>query len=161
MPLILPTLQKPFELLFALGTKAAPDAAKKMSDAYVAYTSTAIFGAALPVFTGTEGPKLMATLIAVLNPALMNPAGLAGAWSAGILAFWTTPPIVCAGGTPGTVTAVPGASALLASMTAVCLIPGQPAAVAAAAMAACIDVATKTAVATLMVGPVPTATPIA
>lgn len=147
-------------VLFTKGTQAAPEAAEVMATAYVAYTATALFGAGLPIFTGAEKDVLKATILAVLNPALMNPAGLAGAWAAGITAFWSAPPIVVAGPAPGTVTACPGAAGLLASLTAVCVVPGQPAAVAAAGMALAIDIATKTTFATLTVGGVPTPTPI-
>lgn len=161
MPLILPSLQQPLTALFSAGSQSPAQSAQMMADAYVAYTATALFAPSVPIFTGLEGKALMATLLAALAPSAMNPAGLGTAWSSGITAFWTGPPIVCAGAAPGTVTAVPGAAAVVAALTAVCSVSGQAAAVAAANMAAAIDAATKTAIALLTVGGVPTPTPIA
>lgn len=161
MPLVLSTLQKPLELLFTKGTGVSAESATTMANAYAAFVSTALFGAAVPVFTGAEAQLMKVTLLASMNPFVPNPVGLGTAWAAGIQAFWLTPPIVCVGGTPGTVTAVPGAASLPAAMLAVTSVPSQPASVAAAGMAACIQAATMTAIATLVIGGVPTPTPIA
>lgn len=151
MPLNPPALLKPLLKLFKEGSTDPVKTAKIMADAYVKYTSKALFTPGVPVFTGIEHELLQATILVVLNPILMNPAGLATAWSAGITAFWLAPPILAP---PGVVTACPGAIALIPVMTAICSVPGQPAEVAAAAMAASIDIATRTTIATIAGNPV-------
>lgn len=161
MPLILSTLQGPLLQLFTKGTDVSAESAEIMSSAYVSYASTAIFPPDVPVFTGLEKALMKATLIAAMNPFLPNPAGLGAAWAAGIQAFWTSPPIACLGGAPGAVTAVPGAASLPATMLAITSVPFQPASVAATGIAAAIDAATRTTIATLTIAGVPTPVPIA
>lgn len=160
MPLILPTLQKPLEALFVKGTGASPESAEIMSSAYVAYVSTALFGASIPIFTGAEKELMKVALLLAMNSFIPNPAGLGLQWAAAINTFWLSPPINCVGAAPGPVQAVPGTASLPAAMLAVTSIPFQPAAVAAAGIAACIDAATKTAIANLNVSGTPTPTPI-
>lgn len=151
MPLLPIMLQEPLTRLFTEGATDPLKTATAMSDAYQQYTSLALFGAFPPVFTGLEKTLMKATILASLAPGGMNPASLANAWSTGITSWWLLPPIVVGA---GVVSACPGALALVPAMTAVCSVPGQPAATAAAAMAQCIDIATRTTIATIIGSPV-------
>jgi len=153
MPLIPMTLQGPLTQLFTQTAPTPEQSAETMANAYAQYASTALFGAGVPIFTGLEKATMKATLLAVLNPAIPNPAGFAGAWSSGISAFWLSPPIMVGGALAGPVTSVPGAASIVAAMLPLLIIPSKPAALAAAGLTAAIHAATLTTIATLQPPP--------
>lgn len=70
------------------------NAAEKMALRYEQYARDAMAGTALPIFTGTERVRLQTPLFTVMSAmATANPPSLASAWSAGVTAFWMTPPV--------------------------------------------------------------------
>lgn len=146
------------ELLTGPHLGAVP-AAQKMASIYATYAATGTFGPNLPVFTGLEQSVMAATLAAVFALPVPNPAAWGTAWSAAVTTFWLSPPIVVVGPTPGTVTACPGAGAIVGALLAQVLIPFSPAPVAAAYLAGVLHTATSTTIATLNIPP-PTPTPI-
>lgn len=134
-------------------------AATGFANAYNNYVAAAVFGPDFPVYTGLEVAAMAATLGASLAvPGL--PVTHAAAWAAAVAAFWTAPPIVCAGVLPWVATACPGAPACAAPIAAAIAVPGLLSSVPAAAIAAALIVATATTFATLLTPP-PAPFPIA
>lgn len=105
------------ELLAGLPETAA-DAADGMAAAYFDYASAGMFGPSTPVLTSAHKDALAATLLsAIAVPAAGLPATIAGAWSAGVAAFWLAVPV--AGPMAGATVGCPGAASLVASLTVV------------------------------------------
>lgn len=131
-----------------------------MAQAYADYVALATFPPdtppAAPAFTGLEMAAMKAVLLGFMNQFVPNPAGLGSMWAAGIQTFWLSPPIICGGAAPGTVTSIPGLASLPGAMLSIAIIPAAPAAVAASAVAAAIHAATQTVTATLTIAGTPT-----
>ena len=149
MPLDPSSMISGFTSMFSGGPLGPVGGGKKMASIYATYASAGMFGASAPVFTGLEQQALAATLTAVFSLTTPNPAAFGQAWSAGLTAFWMTPPIVVTGAQAGVVTAIPGAAAVSAALAALVASPSNPAPAAASILAAALDAATRTAVATV------------
>ena len=149
MPLLYPALYQPLVGLFKTGTPVSALAAQQWAQAYVIYTSTALFGPNVPIFTGAEQAAFQAALLPVFVP-VGTAASVAAAIQSAVLAFWSSPPIAVAGpAQAGVVTAVPGAASLGAALTGILSNPLNTAETAAAQIATAIDIATRTAIATV------------
>ena len=77
-------------------------AANALAQAYYDYTSTAIFGASLPVITTAQRDAMAATLAASLDPTVGLPLTAATAWSNAVNVYWLGVPV--AGGSGAGVT---------------------------------------------------------
>ncbi len=144
MPLNPSKLYDPIFKLFTECSDSPLKTATIMSDAYADYASDALFIPAIPIFTGIEKTLMKATILAVLPPFLMNPAGLGTAWAAGVSAYWLAPPVL---NLMGLCVACPGAPSLVGIITAICIIPGQPAEIAATGITVAVHAATLTTLA--------------
>ena len=129
--------------------------AKAWADAYNKYAQPAIAGPALPVWTGGEAAKMSPMLQSAMKTPSPSPSNFAVALANGMEAFWLLPPVVFTPpGGAGAVTSFPGKPALIAGLTAVLSSP-NPEAVAAEAIAAQLDLATKTVLVTYVIPPGP------
>ena len=136
------------EELFARLPETAADAAEGMAAAYFDYASAGMFGASVPQLTSTHRDALAATLLtAIAIPAAGLPATIAGAWSAGVTAFWPGVPVV--GAQAGATVGCPGAAALAASLTAVFANLANTAESCALSLAAALHGATMTVTASV------------
>jgi hypothetical protein len=146
--------------LFNSMPATAHDAAVGLAQAYYSYTSTALFGLSVPVITTAMRDAMQATLETGLAvPGL--PATIAGAYGASLAVFWTGVP-VAGGSGAGTTTGCPGASAAIATLTAVFANLANTSSTAAAGIAVALQVATLTMTCTLTLPPnPPVVTPIA
>lgn len=102
---------------------ASPDIiAQRLAQAYTTYALAGMFGASTPVILPTHTAALQNSLKgAISNPKAGSAALFAQAWVSGLTSFWLTPPVLVAGAQVGTVTAIPGAAALVAPLTALFL----------------------------------------
>lgn len=133
-------------------------AAKKLAQAYYNYTSTALFGASIPVILPAMRDLMAATLAASLDPAVGLPITAATAWSNAVNAYWTAVP-VAGGSGAGVTVGCPGAGAISGGMAAVFANPANTYATCAAGMASVLQTATLTMTCDLTLppsGPVPT-----
>ena len=135
--------------------------ARKWADAYADYAKPALAGPAIPQFTGTEAAKIAQFLQVTMKTPSPTSSNFALALANGVEAFWLLPPVVFTPpGGAGAVTAFPGKPALIAGLTAALSAP-QPEASAAEAIAAQLDVASRTVTVTYTIPPgTPVITPI-
>lgn len=121
-----------------------------MASAYSSYAAAGMFGAGVPLITGSNTSAMTALLLAAIaSPLTGNPAAFGAAWSAGLTAFWMTPPIVVTGAQSGVVTGIPGAAAVAVPLGAAAANLTNTAPVFAAILAAALHAATLTTLATV------------
>lgn len=123
--------------------------AKQMALAYMAYAQGGQFGASVPTLLPTHTLALEGPLVgALLLPQGGNPANLAAAWAAGVLAFWL-PGTPVLGAQVGTVIGCPGSAALSGTLLPAFSNVFSTAPLTASLMAAAIHAATITTTATV------------
>lgn len=142
------TLEDAFD---AQGTAAA--SANALAKAYSAYAESGAFGLSLPTITG-EAALAATILAAIATPASGSPAAFGGAWSSGLVTFWTG--VAVAGGSGAGATAgCPGAAVAGTAITAAVGNIANTSATAAASIAAALHTATLTVTAALTIPPNP------
>jgi hypothetical protein len=136
--------------------------AKKWGDAYADYAKLALAGPAIPQFIGAEAAKVAQFLQVAMKTPSPTSSNFALALANGVEAFWLLPPVVFTPpGGVGAVTLFPGKPALIAGLKAALSAP-QPESTAAEAIAAQLDVASRTVTVTYTIPPgPPVITPIA
>jgi len=159
MPLDKSGLASELEAIFKDQLSSPAIVAQKMATAYDNYCQKGLAGGAKPILVGKKA--LEGTLAAAIaSPATGAPPTLAGAWSAGIQAYWLAPPVVFA--TPpisGLATTMPGAGAVVAALTAAFVNVANTEASIAQIMATTLDIATKTVLVTFTTPPPPAGPP--
>jgi hypothetical protein len=155
MPMISRQLATSLLRIFRGLEASTPKNARKWADAYARYAKPAIAGPAIPVWTGTESSKMVPMLLSAMSAPSPSSAVFAAALANAVETFWLLPPVVFTPpGGAGAVTAFPGKAVLIAGLTAVMSAP-QPEAVAAEAIAAQLDAASRTVVVTYAIPPAP------
>lgn len=149
MPLASPLLQAGLLQVFKDQQNMTPRlAAQKMAKAYDDYAKTALAGAFPPIFTGTEVQKLEKTLFSAISEPRAGAAPLiAAAWGAGVVAYWSAPPVLFAGPIPGAsmvLLAAPAMGIIVPALTACFQNSKNTEESAAALMASILDGATRT-----------------
>jgi hypothetical protein len=136
--------------------------AKSWADAYAKYAKPALAGPAIPQWTGGEASKMVPMLQSAMKTPSPASSNFALALANGVEAFWLLPPVIFTPpGGAGAVTAFPGKPGLIAGLTAALSAP-QPEAAAAEAIAAQLDLASRTVTVTYTIPPAPPViTPIA
>lgn len=136
--------------------------AEKWSKAYVDYAKPALAGPAIPQWTGGEVAKMKPLLLPAMQAPSLVPTNFAMALANAVEAMWLLPPIIFTPpGGAGAVTLFPGKPALIAGLTSVLSAP-KPESAAAEAIAAQLDVASRTVTVTYTIPPgPPVITPIA
>jgi hypothetical protein len=135
-------------------------AAKKLALEYDKYCKTAMAPPALPIFTGVEAMSLEGPLAAVFSGGTGPAPAVAQAWATGIQAYWLAPPVMFVGGpVSGVATAMPGAPASIAPITAALTNLGNTEETFAQQLATALDIATKTVLVTFATPPPPAGPP--
>lgn len=161
MPLNSSSLAKELEAAFASQPESPALSAQKMAAAYDNYCKAGIAGGIPPLFTGAEVKRLEGILLgAIASPVGGGPPVIAAAWSAGIQSYWLTPPVpFLAPPIAGVTTAMPGAGAAIAVLSAGFLNVLNTEATIAQIMATALDIATRTVLVTFATPPPPAGPP--
>lgn len=129
------------------------DQAAALAAAYYSYTSGALFGASVPVITTTMRDAMASALqVGFTVPGL--PATAAAAYGNAVNTFWTGVPVAGASGV-GTVAGCPGASACIATLSALFAVLTNTQAAVGAAIATALQTATLLTTCTLTLAPNP------
>ena len=128
----------------------AATCASGLAAAYASYAAAGLFGTSTVTVTPANTSALESALLAaILLPMAGNPGSFGAAWTTGLTAFWTTPPIAVVGGQAGAVTAIPGAAGAAGAITAAAAVLANTAPAFAAALGGALHTATLTTVATV------------
>ena len=148
MPLVKPILEKGFRDIIESPPKNPIEAANKMAGVYADYAASALaLPAGPPNFTGTEKRVMANILVGGFNP-MGSPPAAVGAILSGVVAFWTSPPVIFGPGVPPAI----GPSTLVLPLGSaalqICLVssfgnPNISSGRAAALLANCFDAFTK------------------
>jgi hypothetical protein len=135
-----------FTQLFNSDPSSPQIAAEKMATIYDSYAQTAMAGATLPVFTGSQKSTLQSLLLAAISvPLIGAPPLIAAAWGSGLVAYWMAPPIIFLGpGMTGLVSVAAGCLSAIPALTTVYANPMNTPDSAAAQIATALDTATRT-----------------
>src|ERR1700677_2550196 len=153
MALLPSNLEGPLLALFTqTPSPTALAASQQMAKIYANYAATALTPTGSVVITPASQKLLQQTLYAAMAVPLIGlPITMATAWGLGVGVFWLAPPVaVILGPAVGVVTVSAAATELIIpALTLLFSVPLNTAATTAAGMAATLDAATRTVVATV------------
>jgi len=131
--------------VFASNPVTPAQAAQKIAQKYQEHVASVTAGAALPVFTGTEGSRFSAALAPAFAAQGGAAAKAAGGFVQGMTGFWLAVPIIFSDGVNvGSPTVIPGLSSLQSSLVLCFQNTTNTAKSSADQIAAALDVATRT-----------------
>lgn len=157
MPLDVSKLSSALKDVFASMPASASDAADGMAAAYYDYACDAMAGGGKAEPPAANKSALATAILgAIAAPAAGLPVTIAGAWSAGVAAFWVGVPVT--GAQTGATVACPGAASLIGALSAVFANTANTAETAANGMAVALHAATITTTAAVAPPPGTTVT---
>ena len=160
MPIVMAKLAKGLADVFRSQPDSGAMTASKIAQEYDLYCKPALAAPGMPIFTGAEKKALEGPLAAALSNQNGTAAMVAQAFSMGIQAYWLAPPVIFSGGpASGVVTAMPGAAAVIAPLTAAFSNLNNTEDTIGQLIAAALDAATKTVLVTYATPPPPTGPP--
>ena len=160
MPLNVQQLTQGLAAVFKAQPGSGAEAAQKIAAEYDKYCQAAMAPPGKPIFTTAEVKAFEGPLAGVLSSGTGPAAAVASAISAGLQAYWLSPPVQFSGGPAmGMATAMPGAAAAIPALTAAFSNLANTEDSAAAAIAAALDTATKTVLVTFTAPPPPSGPP--
>lgn len=160
MPVVMANLASGLANVFRSQPSSGAEAAQKITAEYDLYCKPAMAAPGLPIFTGAGKSAMEGLLAGALSSNMGAAAAVAAAFSAGIQAYWLSPPVTFVGGpATGVVTAMPGAASVIAPLTAAFLNLANTEDTIAQAIASALDAATKTVLVTYSTPPPPSGPP--
>ena len=157
MPLQPSLLQETLRSTFSKTRQTAADAARQIAQGYTDYAQAGMAGPASPILLLASTAALQATLLQALSNARSATASqFVQALSAGVLTFWTSPPVAFAGpGATGIATSIPGSSTIPAALLPTLSNPRSSLDQTAAQMASALHTATLTLIVLVAIPPAP------
>ena len=161
MPLIMATLATGLANVFKSQPSSGADAARAIANEYDKYCKTAAALPGLPVFTSLEKTTFEGILVPALSsPDAGNASVVASAFGNAVQAYWLSPPVMFSGGQAiGTVTAAPGALAIVQALTSAMLNTSNTEDVIGQLIAIQLDLATRSVLVTYTAPPPPAGPP--